>query len=352
MDISDRPDKIPLPWAASAGAGYVTVVPRASQIGIANGRASWSDGFPPLNFVPDSAGGVPPFGDDMNGGMKQISAGLQWLQAGGPQSFDAGFATNIGGYPQGAIIASATTLGLLWVSTVDDNTGDPDASAPNWFAFSLQGFFPAITTVPFATPGAWTFTIPAGVRSVRVRAWGAGGGGGGVNGPGGGSGGGGGAYGEKTLLVAPGDVINGNVGAGGIAGTSGSDAGNGGNTTLVAAAVTYTLGGGVGGHSANNNLPNSVSGGSATGAWDSNVVGQPSFGGFAGYNASGPAVLYYAGTGGISFAGGWGGQGGTGAGNPGGVPGGGGGAAAASTAVNLSGSAGGGGQVLVDYYTG
>lgn len=352
MDLADRPTGIPLPWAASAGAGYVTVVPTASQIGIANGRASWADGFPPLNFVPDSAGGVPPFGDDMNGGLNQISAGLQWLQAGGPQSFNSTFASAIGGYPEGAIIASATTLGLLWVSTADNNTGDPDAAAPNWFAFSLKGFFPAITTDVFDTPGAWLFTVPAGVFSVRVRAWSAAGGGGGVNGPGGGSGGGGGAYGEKTLVVAPGDALTGIVGAGGIAGTSGSDAGNGGDTTVAYNAVTYTLGGGIGGHSANNNLPNSVLGGTPSGAWDFDLVGQPSFGGVAGYNASGPAVLYYAGHGGTAFAGGWGGQAGTGSGNPGGTPGGGGAGAAASTAVNLSGSAGGNGLVLVDYFAG
>jgi hypothetical protein len=327
-------------------------VPVPSQIGIANGRASWTDGFPPLNFTPPEAGGVPPFGDDTNGALKQLSQGLQWLQAGGPQPFNSAFATAIGGYPSGAIVASASTVGLLWCSAIDNNITDPDAGpSANWFAFSLKGFFPAITSTIRNTPGAWTFTIPSNVFSVRCRVWGAGGGGGGVKGPGAGSGGGGGAYGEKTLRVTPGDALTGTIGTGGAAGTSASDAVAGSATTLVYAAVTYTAGGGAGGHSGASNAQNSVAGGTASGAWDFSISGQPSFGGVAGFQA-GPAILYYAGQGGQAFAGGWGGQAGTAAGNPGGAPGGGAGGTAVSTATTGTGGVGGNGQVTIEYYTG
>lgn len=351
MDTGDEPTRISVSWANNAGAGYVTVVPVASQIGVANGRASWTDGFVPLNFVPQAAGGVPPFGDDMNGAMHQISAGVQWLQAGGPQPFNSAFATAVGGYPQGATIASADTVGLLWVSTVDNNVTDPDAGpSANWVAFSLKGTFPVITTAIRNTPGAWNFTIPAGVFSVRCRVWGAGGGGGGVNGPGAGSGGGGGAYGEKTLRVTPGDTLSGTIGTGGAAGTSASDASPGTATTLVYSATTYTAGGGAGGQSAASNAQNSVAGGTASGSWDFSVGGQPSFGGVAGFQA-GPAILYYAGQGGQSFSGGWGGQAGTDVGNPGGAPGGGAGGTAKSTAVTGTGGVGAGGQVTIEYYT-
>lgn len=135
MNIADNPRKIPLPFADSAGGAYITnPIPTSSQIGISNGRASFETGFVPLNFVPISAGGVPPFGADFNGLLYQVTAGLRWLQAGGPIPYDATFVTEIGGYPQGAIIASATTLGLLWISEVDGNTTNPDAGGSDWIS--------------------------------------------------------------------------------------------------------------------------------------------------------------------------------------------------------------------------
>lgn len=137
MEIADNPIKVPLPFANSAGGAYKNSIPTASQIGVQNGRASFTDGFPPLNFVPIASGGVPPFGGDFNGLLYQITAGLRWLQAGGPVPYDLTFVTATGGYPEGAIIASAVTPGLLWVSTVDNNTSDPDAGGANWLMASI-----------------------------------------------------------------------------------------------------------------------------------------------------------------------------------------------------------------------
>lgn len=131
MQDSGAPAKIPLPWGSSAGAGYINTIPTPSQIGITNGRASFTDGFPPLNFQPSGSGGVFPFGGDFNGVLNQITAGLQWLQGGGPMYYDAAFATAIDGYPKGAIIAS-TTLGVLWQSIVDNNSSNPDAGGAGW----------------------------------------------------------------------------------------------------------------------------------------------------------------------------------------------------------------------------
>ena len=108
MKYSDIPTKFQIPFANSAGAGFVRSVPQASQIGVHDGWASLTDGFPPLNFLPIGSGGVPPFGQDMNGIMKQITQWSRWQNAGGLTEFDSAFVTAIGGYPQGAIIASAT----------------------------------------------------------------------------------------------------------------------------------------------------------------------------------------------------------------------------------------------------
>ncbi len=133
MLASDIPAKFNIPFADSAGGPYIRPVPEASQIGIQNGAASLTDGFPPLCFTPVSSGGVPPFGEDFNGILNQITAWNQWQSAGGPVVFDGVFAAAIGGYPSGAILQSAVYDGLLWRSTADDNTTDPDSSSSaNW----------------------------------------------------------------------------------------------------------------------------------------------------------------------------------------------------------------------------
>ncbi len=121
-----------IPFANSAGASYVRSIPQASQIGVTPGAASLADGFPPLCFLPVSAGGVPPFGQDMNGILNEITANLQWLQAGGVPSYNAAFSAAIGGYPQGAVLRAAG--GGLWISTVDNNTTDPDTGGAGWSA--------------------------------------------------------------------------------------------------------------------------------------------------------------------------------------------------------------------------
>lgn len=131
MKISDVPDRFPIPFAASAGGGYTRAIPEASQIGIQNGAASLTDGFPPLNFLPVGAGGVPPFGQDMNGILNQITLWNQWQAAGSLVPYDVGFSSDIGGYPQGVIL-SGTASGVVWLNLVDDNTSNPDTGGANW----------------------------------------------------------------------------------------------------------------------------------------------------------------------------------------------------------------------------
>lgn len=132
MQISNLPaNKFSIPFASAAGAGFINVIPEASQIGITNGAASLTDGFPPLNFLPVGSGGVPPFGQDMNGILKEISAWTQWQNAGGLVPYDATFSTAIGGYPQSAVLAG-TTAGAVWLSTVDNNVTNPNTGGAGW----------------------------------------------------------------------------------------------------------------------------------------------------------------------------------------------------------------------------
>ena len=135
---SQMPTKIQMPWAKNAGSSYIRTIPVSSQIGIQNGAASWADGYPPLNFTPIAAGGVPPYGQDTNGALNAISALSWWYSAGGPINYDSAFQTAIGGYPKGAILQSAVTVGLLWVNNVDNNTTNPDASGAGWTSYTPQ----------------------------------------------------------------------------------------------------------------------------------------------------------------------------------------------------------------------
>ena len=139
MQASNIPTKFQKIWGASAGGSYIRTIPVASQIGITNGAASFTDGFPPYCFYPVSAGGVPPFGQDFNGILQALSAWNQWAQAGAPLAYDATFQSEIGGYPKGAILLSATTAGLYWESTVDNNASNPDAGGAGWVrAYALM----------------------------------------------------------------------------------------------------------------------------------------------------------------------------------------------------------------------
>ena len=138
MQSSNIPSKIPLPFANAAGSGYVNTIPVTSQIGITNGRASLADGFPPLTFTPIASGGVPPFGSDMNGILKEITTIQQWQQAGGFFVYDSAFSTIVGGYPKGAILLASSLTGL-WISSVENNTTNPDTGGAGWVSLAFEG---------------------------------------------------------------------------------------------------------------------------------------------------------------------------------------------------------------------
>jgi hypothetical protein len=121
------------------------------------GQASLDQGFPPLNAIQTAGGGIPPDIRDMNGTLAAAFQWLQWVQAGGAISpWDSTFASGVtptAGYPNGAIVSDVSTAGLFWVSTADNNTSTPGASA-SWTAFLLprrQSTFIRITTTGSGT---------------------------------------------------------------------------------------------------------------------------------------------------------------------------------------------------------
>lgn len=132
MQSTDIPSRFPIPFAEDAGAGFIRNIPVASQIGVTDGRASLTDGFPPLCFQPIASGGVPPSGQDFNGLLYQVTGWARWQAAGGPVTFNADFVAAIGGYPKGAFLQSAVTPGLFFISTVENNSTNPDAGGAGW----------------------------------------------------------------------------------------------------------------------------------------------------------------------------------------------------------------------------
>jgi hypothetical protein len=133
---SGIPTKYQLYWAQNAGGAFVRTPPFSSSG--TPGAASFNDGFVPTNMT---LGGIPPFGQDMNGALRLETQWSQWLQMGGPVPYDGTFQTQIGGYPAGSIISSATTLGLFWFSATDNNVTNPDAAGAGWTS-DQPGVFP------------------------------------------------------------------------------------------------------------------------------------------------------------------------------------------------------------------
>ncbi|HEX2753709.1 MAG TPA: hypothetical protein VHP34_11515 [Alphaproteobacteria bacterium] len=132
MKIANLPaNKFPIPFANSAGVGYINSIPVPSQSGITPGAASLTDGFPPATFLPVGSGGTPPFGKDFNGLLNQVTQWTKWQNAGGLVPYDSAYSTSIGGYPQAAVLAGATA-GAVWLSTIDDNTNNPNTGGSGW----------------------------------------------------------------------------------------------------------------------------------------------------------------------------------------------------------------------------
>lgn len=135
MLASAVPTKIQLPFATS---GDKVAVPIPSQIAVTDGRASFTDGFPPLNATPLSAGGVAPFWTDFNGLLNQITAIQQWQCAGAGFKYDATFATAIGGYPAGAMLTSPSG-NQTWLNLADNNSTDPNGGSSSGWVLATPG---------------------------------------------------------------------------------------------------------------------------------------------------------------------------------------------------------------------
>jgi hypothetical protein len=132
------------------------------------GRASFELGFPPLTMTPVIAGGVPPFGQDVNGILYMLSTHAYAAQAGQPPLWSSAVRDAIAGYALGTVLGS-TDGSTLWFNVVADNMTDPDSGASaGWVPVTSYG----ITTVAGVTGGTATLT-PAQARKSVLRITGA-----------------------------------------------------------------------------------------------------------------------------------------------------------------------------------
>ena len=160
MQSSNAPSKIAVPFAQN---GDKQPIPVASQIGIADGRASFNDGFPPITRIDILAGGVPPFGTDFNGILYDLSNAIRWENSGGRYAYNADYATAIGGYPKGALLATADYSGY-WQNTVENNTSNPDAGGAGWIPVAGAGSDYALDT---GTANAYAATYSPAVITLK-----------------------------------------------------------------------------------------------------------------------------------------------------------------------------------------
>jgi hypothetical protein len=170
MLSSQKPKLIPVAFATS---GAKQDIPVTSQISIAAGRASYTDGFPPLTRTPLAAGGIPPYGTDFNGVLNDITAAIRWANAGMGYAYNADFSTSVGGYPKGAQLTKATNDGI-WLNTVESNASNPDTGGAGWLDLTAGRL---IGTRSITSSG--TYTPSPGVKKIRITMCGGGGGGGG-----------------------------------------------------------------------------------------------------------------------------------------------------------------------------
>lgn len=109
-------------------------IPVPDQTGVLVGAASFSTGFPPATRTDPEAGGIPPYGQDMNGILYMLSVYAAIMQAGQIVPWNTDAATAFGGYAKGARLASIATAGLSFENNLAGNATDPDVTVANWIA--------------------------------------------------------------------------------------------------------------------------------------------------------------------------------------------------------------------------
>ena len=171
MEAANVPSFIPAPFGTDASSSYIRSIPTTQPVP-GDGEASFDLGFPPETFTPPSGGGFAPDGRDFNGLLNQVTALQQWYCAGGPVQWSSTYSTTIGGYAKGAVVASATTLGVFWFSTADSNVTNPDTGGAGWVRWLPAAYYGQDTgsanAYAVAFPIPYVTRVPGTVLYVKI----------------------------------------------------------------------------------------------------------------------------------------------------------------------------------------
>jgi len=132
-----RPTNLVKPFC---DAGTKNAIPVDDQTGTIPNGASYETGFPDITMLAKDAGGLPPFGQDMNGILAEITAHTHFQNSGGRYRFDAALVAVIGGYPAGFVLQSDDGT-MEYRSAIDGNTGNfnttPSLIGVTWIPYGL-----------------------------------------------------------------------------------------------------------------------------------------------------------------------------------------------------------------------
>lgn len=243
MNRSDSPKKQPKPFGVNGQ--RVAILPTTPA---GDNSASYEQGFPPITMILKSAGGLPPKGQDMNQILYELSALGRWSSTGALNTFDSEFASEISGYPSGAMLISNDGE-RIFINTTEGNLSDPNSNGTGWKDIlsylglgDASGYVGRLLKIQVFTASG-TVTKTPGAKKWRIKCLGAGGGSSAAQATGSNevsvsNGGGAGAYAEGIYDVSSITTASVVIGSGGAGGTAGSIYGADGGASSVGSFIS------------------------------------------------------------------------------------------------------------------
>ncbi|ENM4030138.1 tail fiber protein [Escherichia coli O26:H40] len=154
MNRSDSPKKQPKPFGVNGR--RVAILPTTPA---GDNSASYEQGFPPITMILKSAGGLPPKGQDMNQILYELSALGRWSSTGALNTFDSEFASEISGYPSGAMLISDDGE-RIFINTTEGNLSDPNSNGAGWKDILSYLGLGEGSALPVGVPVPWPSATP------------------------------------------------------------------------------------------------------------------------------------------------------------------------------------------------
>lgn len=154
MNRSESPKKQPKPFGVNGQ--RVAILPTTPA---GDNSASYEQGFPPITMILKSAGGLPPKGQDMNQILYELSALGRWSSTGALNTFDSEFASEISGYPSGAMLISDDGE-RIFINTTEGNLSDPNSNGTGWKDILSYLGLGEGSALPVGVPVPWPLETP------------------------------------------------------------------------------------------------------------------------------------------------------------------------------------------------